>query len=51
VGLEIVDWKSTVVSNLLVFLLLNTFPDHVVGDRTGGDSQMLSLQNIPKVLP
>ena len=40
VGLGIVDWKSTVVSNLLPFLLFDIFPDHFVGDRAGTDGEI-----------
>ena len=37
VGLGVVDWKSTVVGNLLTFLLLDGFADHFVGDGAGTD--------------
>jgi len=34
VCLRVVDWKSTVVSDLLALLFVNVFADHLVGDRS-----------------
>ena len=46
-GLGIVDWKSTVVSNLLALLLVNILTDHLIGDRAGADRQVATCPQMP----
>src|SRR5438309_6364352 len=46
-GSCVVDWKSTVVWDLLAVLLFDVLADHLVGDCPGADRQVSSRPEMP----
>jgi hypothetical protein len=47
----VVDWKSTVVDDLLAFVRVDVPSDHLVGDRAEADREVASRPEMPTPEP